>query len=71
MCQKAAVGDVFSSSCVRVYDEPWPHCCAGVRASKPREALRAITKIAREASALPLSLWSEAFAWKGLGRQKA
>ncbi len=34
MSQKPAVGGVFSCSEVRVYDEPWPRCWAGVRASR-------------------------------------
>jgi hypothetical protein len=34
------------------------------------EALGAVTKIAREAMALPLGLWSEALHGKGLGGKR-
>ncbi len=64
----------YSCSEVGVYDEPWHHCCTGIRTSRltvTGEALGAVTRIAHGTMALPPCQDSKALHGLSCGRQKA
>ncbi len=74
LCQKPAVGGLFSCSEVGVYNKPWPRYCAGVRTprlTESFEALGAVTRIGHGTMALPACLdsgtaWVELWEAKGV-----